>query len=93
MPIGCPVLGRVTKAEQIKDDKRFHFSLKKATVVYGLNAIDRQSIQEGQELDTIILTLIPEKQKAFAQIKGSFLKLKVKNVNPKQVKEGDIVQA
>ena len=75
MAIGMMVLGRITKTEQ--DNTRFHFSLRKSLVVYGVGQVDKTQLSEGQEISAIILAHAADNV-AFGQIKGSYYKLKVK---------------
>lgn len=89
MPIGRLVLGRITRIDEKADKKWYHFSLRKDLVVYGTNAIDRLTLEVGNSIEAIILTIADGK--AFAQIKGSYLKLKVKNFAKDEIKEGDHV--
>jgi hypothetical protein len=77
MAIGMMVLGRITKTEQ--DNTRFHFSLRKSIVVYGVGQVVRTDLSPGQEVSAIILAHAAENV-AFGQIKGSYYKLKVKQV-------------
>lgn len=91
MPIGRQVLGRITRIEEKADKKWYHFSLRKSLIVYGTSVIDRSSLEVGNQVEAIILTFTDGK--AFAQLKGSYLKLKVKNFQEGEIREGDHVMA
>jgi hypothetical protein len=58
-------------------------------VVYGVHTVDRSTLQVGQEVEAIVMTLAD--QKAFAQIKGSYLKIKVKQLGTTKLKPQDTV--
>src|SRR5690606_13028492 len=73
------------------DKKWYHFSIRKSLVVYGTNVVDRSALEVGNPVEAIILTIADGK--AFAQLKGSYLKLKVKNFAEDSIKEGDHVTA
>ena len=44
MPVGRVVIGRITKVEEKGEDKRFHFSLRKSLVVFGVGVINRNEL-------------------------------------------------
>lgn len=77
VPVGRLVLGRITKVDtQPNGDKRYHFSTRQSLVVYGVGAIDRSKLEVGSEVTSIVMAVAD--QKAFCQVKGTFIKLKVK---------------
>lgn len=78
MPLGRMVLARIYKVDDVQGKKRFNVTLRKSLVVYGVNAIERDSLSEGTEVQCIVVALLEGGVKAFAQIKGSYLKVKVK---------------
>ena len=81
MPIGRMILARVVKIEEHKTGdaalKRFNLSCRRTLVVHGTNTIDRTSLQVGEQIHCVVVAIADGK--AFAQIKGSYLKLKVKD--------------
>lgn len=86
MPLGRVVMGRITTCEEKEgQDKRFNMTLRRSVVIHGCNAIDKNSLKEGQQVEAIVLAVAEGKQ--FCQIKGSFLKLKVKS--EEAIKVGD----
>ena len=89
MPQGRIVIGRITKVEEAADKpKRFHFSTRQSIAVYGVGVIERSKLQVGDEAEAIVLAVA--EGKAFAQIKGSYIKIKVKEI-PAKLKAGDHV--
>lgn len=89
MPVGRLVVGRISKTDEPKDStgtKRFHFSTRQSIVVYGVGTVDRSKLTVEDEVEAIVMAIADGK--AFAQIKGSYLKLKVKE-GPKNLKVGD----
>jgi hypothetical protein len=67
-------------------------TLRRSLVVYGTNALNRDAIQEGAQIECKIAAFIEDKTKAIAQINGSYLKLKVKEIKtPGALNEGDNV--
>ena len=56
-------------------------------VVHGVNVVARESLAEGNQVECVVVALVEEGTKAFAQIKGSYLKIKVK-----QLKAGDLIE-
>ena len=78
MPIGRIVLGRIAKIDEPASggDKRFHFSTRQSLVVYGVGVIDRSKLEVGSEVESIMMAFA--EGKAFAQIKGTYIKIKVK---------------
>jgi len=61
MPVGRVVLGRITKVEDKGDDKRFQFSTRKSLVVYGVGVVDRNQLQEGSQVETIVMAIAEDK--------------------------------
>lgn len=65
MPVGRLVLGRISKVKQLDTgDKRFDFSIRQSLVVYGVGSVDRASLKEGDEVESIVMALADGK--AFA---------------------------
>ena len=89
MPIGRMVLGRITKVEQLPTgEKRFNYSTRQSLVVYGVGVVDRSKLEVGNEVTSIVMAVA--EGKAFAQIKGSYIKIKVKGYKEKdQIQVGD----
>jgi hypothetical protein len=85
MPIGRVVLGRVSKVDEQNGQKRFHFTTRQSLVVFGVGTVERSKLEVGSEVESILMAF--SENKAFAQIKGSYIKIKVKNV-PKSFKVG-----
>jgi ribosomal protein S1 len=77
MPIGRVVIGRVYKVDtQPNGEKRFNFSTRKSLVVYGAQSVMRNKLSVGDEVESIVMAVA--EGKAFSQIKGSYIKIKVK---------------
>ena len=77
MPIGRIVLGRISRTSDAADgSKRFDFSTRQSLVVYGVGVIERSKLEVGAEVESIVMALA--EGKAFTQIKGTYLKIKVK---------------
>lgn len=90
IPVGRLVLGRITKVDtQPNGEKRYHFSTRQSLVVYGVGAVDRSKLQVGNEVTSIVMAVAD--QKAFCQIKGTYIKLKVKQFGNQPLKPGDHV--
>ena len=81
------VLCRIYKVDTVNGKKRFNATLRRSLVVYGVNVVSREALAEGNQIECTVATLIEDK--AIAQIKGSYLKLKVKEFKEGQVKVGD----
>jgi ribosomal protein S1 len=80
MPIGSIVFGRVYRIDtQPNGEKKFHFSTRQSIVVYGALAVERKSLQVGQQVESIVMAVADGK--VFSQIKGSYVKIKVKGCN------------
>lgn len=47
MPLGRLVLARVVKVEESHNGKRFNVTLRRSLVVFGTNAVDKSTFQEG----------------------------------------------
>lgn len=87
MPLGRIVIGRITKVDEAPNQqKRFHFSTRQSIAVYGVGVIERSKLQVGDEAEAIVMAVA--EGKAFAQIKGSYIKIKVKEI-PAKLKAGD----
>ena len=89
MPLGRMVLGRIYKIDDVAGKKRFNLTLRRSLVVYGVNVVQRDQLTEGSQVECIVVAVVEGGNKAFAQIKGSYLKLKVKELKAGQVTEGD----
>lgn len=89
MPLGRLVLVRIYKVEEVGGKKRFNVTLRKSLVVFGVNVVSRDSLTEGAEVPCTVAAVVEGGSKAFAQIRGSYLKLKVKGLQAGQVTEGD----
>ena len=89
MPIGRVVLGRISKVDEPAGaDKRFHFSTRLSLVVYGVGGVDRSKLEVGDEKESIMMAFA--EGKAFAQIKGTYIKIKVKGFKASDgLKAGD----
>ena len=87
--MGRMVLARIYKVDDVQGKKRFNITLRKSLVVFGVNVVSRDSLTEGAQVPCTIAAVIEGGSKAFAQIKGSYLKVKVKQLKPGQVTEGD----
>jgi ribosomal protein S1 len=87
MPLGRLVLGRISKVDS-GDNKRFHFSTRQSITVYGVGVIDRSKLAVDDEAEVIIMAIA--EGKAFAQIKGTYIKIKVKQITA-DLKIGDHV--
>ena len=92
MPPGRMVLGRIYKIDQDQGGKkRFNITLRKSLVVYGVNVVNRDSLAVDSQIECTVVALIQEGTKAIAQIKGSYLKVKVKGLTAGQLTDGDNV--
>ena len=89
MPLGRMVLCRIYKVDDIQGKKRFNVTLRRSLVVYGTNVVKREELAEGNQIECTVAAMIEGKIKAIAQIKGSYLKLKVKEFKEGQVQVGD----
>jgi hypothetical protein len=78
MPVGRIVLCRVYKVDTVQGKKRFNVTLRRSLVVYGVNVVKREELVEGNQIECTVASLIEDNTKAIAQIKGSYLKIKVK---------------
>ncbi len=67
-------------------------SLRQSVVTFGIGAIDRTQLEVGKQVQAVVLTVL-EIGKAYAQIKGSYLKMKLKNIAKSNLKHGDCVLA
>lgn len=66
---------------------RFHASLRHSLVVYGVDQIDFTQLKQEQEVSAIVLAVADGV--AFGQIKGSYYKLKIKDV-PSTITTGTV---
>ena len=77
MPIGRIVIGRVYKIDTLPNgEKRFNFSTRKSLVVFGAQSCKRSELSVDDEVESIVMAIA--EGKAFSQIKGSYIKIKVK---------------
>lgn len=76
MPLGRLVLARVVKVEESHNGKRFNVTLRRSLVVFGTNAVEKSTLQEDAQVECIVLAIADGK--LFAQVKGSYHKLKIK---------------
>jgi len=88
LPIGRVVIARITKCEA--DNTRFNCSLRRSLVVYGVHQVNRKELRTNSQVTALILAMSTEE--AFGQLKGSYHKLKIKNV-PEGTKVASIVTA
>ena len=88
MPIGMVVVARITKTEA--DGTRFNCSLRRSLVVYGVHQVNRSELKAQTKICAIVLALSTDRV-AFGQLKGSYHKLKIKNV-PNLVSVGSLCQ-
>ena len=77
MPIGRVVVARITKTEA--DNTRFNCSLRRSLVVYGVHQVNRNELKPQAQVTALILALSADGV-AFGQLKGSYHKMKIKNV-------------
>jgi len=90
MPVGRLVVGRVTRVHDTPSgDKRFDFSVRESLVTYGVGTIERSKLEVGQEVESVVMAVA--EGKAFAQIKGSYIQIKVKGHD--KLKVGDHVKS
>lgn len=66
MPLGRLVLCRIYKVDDVAGKKRFNVTLRRSLVVYGVNAVDRESISEGSQVQCLVIAIVEEGTKAFA---------------------------
>ena len=82
------MIARITKCEA--DNTRFNCSLRRSLVVYGVHQVNRKELKTNSQVTALILAMSTEE--AFGQLKGSYHKLKIKNV-PEGTKVASIVTA
>lgn len=92
-PLGRQVIGRISVVREPTEGgpKRFDFSTRQSLTVYGVGVTDRSKLAVDDTVEAIVMAIAAE-GKAFAQIKGSYIKMKVKEM-PKKIKVGDQVSA
>ena len=78
MPIGRIVVGRISKVDEQKGQKRFHFTTRQSLVVYNVGVVNRSKLEVGGEVEAILMAFA--EGKAFAQIKGSYIKIKIQGL-------------
>lgn len=88
MPIGRVVVARITKTEA--DNTRFNCSLRRSLVVYGVHQINRSGLKPQSQVTALILALSADGV-AFGQLKGSYHKMKIKQV-PEHASVGRLCQ-
>ena len=90
MPLGRLVVGRISKVDSPPSgDKRFHFSIRPSLIVYGVGGVERSKLEVGQQVESIVMAMADGK--AFSQIKGSYIKIKVKGAGTEKLKVGNHV--
>lgn len=83
MPIGSIVVGRIARVhDQSNGDKKFDFSSRQSLVVFGVGVTDRSKLAVDAEVESIIMAVA--EGKAFAQIKGTYIQIKVKGYDTSQ---------
>ena len=75
MPIGRVVLCRITKASN--NNTRFDCSVRRSLIVFGVHQVQKKDLKPDLKLSCIILAAASDGV-AFAQVKGSYHKLKIK---------------
>jgi hypothetical protein len=89
VPVGRLVVGRISKVEESADGKkRFCYSTRQSLVVFGVGCVDASKLNEKDQVESIVMAIA--EGKAFGQIKGSYIKLKIKE-GPTNLKVGDHV--
>jgi translation initiation factor IF-1 len=58
-------------------------------VVFGVNVIRRDTLKEGSQVEAKVEALIDDGVKMIAQIRGSYLKVKVKQCKAGEISVGD----
>lgn len=91
MPVGRLVLVRIYKVDTINGQKRYNATLRKSLVVFGVNVVSRDTLTDGAQVECTVEAVIEDGTKAFAQIQGSYLKVKVKKLTSGQVSLGDSI--
>ena len=77
MPIGRVVLARITKASD--GNTRFDCSLRKSLIVYGVHQVTKSDLKTKARISCLILAITADGV-AFGQVKGSYHKLKIKDI-------------
>ena len=93
MPLGRMGPCRIYKVDDIQGKKRFNVTLCKSLVVFGANAIQRDSMAKGFQIEYKIARFLDDKTKAIAQLKDSYLKIKVKELKAGHTSQGENVIA
>jgi len=75
MPIGRQVCGRITKVIDNGGDLRFNATLRRSLVVFGVGQVTKNQLKPQEPITAFVLAVA--KQTAFAQVKGSYLKVTV----------------
>lgn len=76
MPIGRQVVGRITKCIDNGGDMRYNATLRKSLCIYGVGLVNRNQLKVGDQHTAFVLAVAADI--VFAQLNGSYLKLKVK---------------
>jgi hypothetical protein len=79
LPIGVVVLARITKTED--NNTKFNCSLRRSLLLYGVHHVKKNEIKPGMRYSCVVLATSADGV-SFAQIKGSYYKLKVKDTPP-----------
>ena len=86
MPIGRVVLCRITKASN--NNTRFDCSVRRSLIVFGVHQVQKKDLKPDLKLSCIILAAASDGV-AFAQVKGSYHKLKIKGT-PEEAVPGQL---
>ena len=89
MPIGRQVVGRITKCIDLGEEMRFNASLRKSLVLFGVHQVNRNSLKVDDMHTCFVLATSSDV--VFAQLKGSYLKLKVYG-SPKSTTVGSLIE-
>ena len=89
MPIGRQVVGRITKCMDLGEEMRFNATLRKSLVLYGVGLINRNQLKIAEQHTAFVLAVANDV--VFAQLNGSYLKLKVKGA-PKADQIGSLIE-
>jgi ribosomal protein S1 len=66
MPLGRLALARIYKVDDVQGKKRFNVTLRKSLVVHGVNAVNRDTLSEGTQVECIVAAVVEGGTKAFA---------------------------
>lgn len=88
MPIGRLIVGRITKCIDLGEEMRYNASTRKSLVLYGVHQVNRNSLKIDDVYSSYVLAVSNEA--IFAQLKGSYLRLKVYGA-PSNIEVGSFV--